>query len=631
MEGFYLWNDASVGQTLSVSSAGQYFVRVTDPSGCIGRDTISITVSSLPVVELILDVNVCEGASPVTLADGFPAPLPPAIGQYSGTGITTSPIFDPVVAGVGFHLITYSYTDGNGCNNNAVDTAFVHAPPVVDIGPNQSFCENTNLTFDAGNPGSTYTWNDGSSNQTLTVTSAGIYHVLVTDGNGCTGRDTAEAVMDPAPLVDLGNDQSICAGTTITLNAGNPGLTHEWNDGTTQSTLTISDVGVYFVEVTDAIGCIGRDTMELLSIYPTPTVALGSDVTICNGSTLNLDAGSGWSNYLWNDGSSNQTLGATSIGQYWVEVTDGNGCIGRDTVAITGFSNSLAVDIGNDQSICSGTGITLNALNPGSTYMWNDGSSGQTNWVNAVGIYHVLVTDLSGCQGRDTMEITALNPTPTVDIGNNQALCTGSTVTLDAGNPGSTFLWSDGSAAQTLTVNSVGKYVVTVNDGFGCLGIDSMEVTGIYSDPILNLGNDTSICTGTSVTFDGGSGHTNYTWSDGSSNQTLIANAVGQYSVEITDVNGCTATDLVEVLSIHPLPTVSVNSASICPEDGAETFTATSPTATSYLWSDNGLGTSPTTSGTIAGNYTVTVKDINGCEETATGTLSFVTSPSGNC
>ena len=625
----FLWSNGSSAQTLVVNAAGQYYVDVTDGSGCTGSDSITVSVNALPVAALVLDLSVCLDALPLALTGGSPAATPPSsIGVYAGAGISTSPNFDPSSAGVGKHEITYTYTDANGCVDSATDSLEVFGLPVPDLGLDRTFCENTTLQLDPGNVGINYSWNTGANSQIISITTAGTYNVTVVDSNRCVGRDTVVIGLEPAPVVDLGNDQNICASSSITIDAGNPGLQFLWNDGSTGQTLSINSVGTYSVEVTDGVGCIGRDTMSLLSINPSPAVNLGSNTTICNGSTLTLDAGNPGASYLWHDNSTAQTFNASTIGQYSVQVTDAFGCVGYDTINITGFSSSLPVDIGLDTSICAGTNLTLDAGNPGGSYLWNNGSINQTITVSAVGSYSVSVTDATGCIGRDTMNVRGILANPSVDLGNDRNICFGDSLLLDAGNSGAVYLWNDGSSSQTIIAKNVGQYHVSVTNASGCIGRDTMSINAINPLPTVNLGNDTAICFGTSFTFDAGIGFASYLWQDGSTGTTFTANAIGQYSVAVTSSLGCVNSDTVNISAINALPTVSVNDATACPGDPASTFTATSATAVYYSWSGNGSGNNVTTAGNTGGNYNVLVRDINNCEAIATGTLSLLSAPS---
>lgn len=137
---------------------------------------------------------------------------------------------------------------------------------------------------------------------------------------------------------------------------------------------------------------------------------------------------------------------------------------------------NVGVYLGKDTSICAGEMVTLDAGGTtGATYLWNTGATSQTINVIAGGTYYVAVTNNNVIQ-TDTISIT-VNPLPVVVLGDDIAIVNGTSVTLNPGNPGSTYLWNTGAASQTLTVSSPGSYYVTVTDTNGCKGADTIIVT----------------------------------------------------------------------------------------------------------------------------------------------------------
>ncbi len=138
-------------------------------------------------------------------------------------------------------------------------------------------------------------------------------------------------------------------------------------------------------------------------------------------------------------------------------------------------SSSLPVDLGPDAAICTGSVYTLNAGFAGSSYQWDNGATTQTRNVTAAGTYSVKVTAANGCIGLDTFQLS-LRPLPVVNLGPDQAICYGTTTTLDPGNIGVSYLWDDGSTNQTRVVDTSGIYTVDVTDNFGCIGTDDVTV-----------------------------------------------------------------------------------------------------------------------------------------------------------
>jgi hypothetical protein len=202
---------------------------------------------------------------------------------------------------------------------------------------------------------------------------------------------------------------------------------------------------------------------------------------------------------------------------------------GNGQVVIT-LQQSVTVYLGPDTTVCSG--YVLDAGNAGSTFAWSNGATTQTISVSNSGIYTVTVTDGFGCTGNDAVALT-ISTAPVVQLGADTAVCT--TMMLDAGNAGSSYLWSNNDTTQIITVGA-GSYSVTVTNGAGCQGIDSILVS-IVSPPTVNLGGTATGCD--SVLLDAGNPGAAYVWSNGGSTQQIIVTAGGTYAVTVTQIGGC--------------------------------------------------------------------------------------------
>ena len=618
----YNWNGgAATTQTYTATTAGTYSVVVTGANGCQGNGSVTVTQHALPVVNLGNDLSYCTGSSFSQTLDA---------GNVGATynwnnGAAATQTYTATTAG------TYSVvvTDANNCQNTDTVVVIQNALPVVNLGSNSiSYCAGTNFsqTFDAGNPGSTYSWTKNISvvgtSQTYTATSAGIYTVLVTDANGCQGGSGVLITENAVPTVNLGNDLSYCAGASFsqTLNAGNAGATYDWNNGLASTqTLVVTTAGTYSVVVTNGNGCQGTDEV-VVTENALPVVNLGNDLSYCVGSSFSqaLNAGNTGASYNWNNGLANtQTLTVTTAGTYSVIVTNGNGCEGTDTVVVTQHALPV-VNLGNDLSYCVGSAFsqTLDAGNAGSIYNWNSGAAAtQTFTATTAGTYSVVVTDGNGCQGSDAVVVTQ-HALPVVNLGNDLAYCVGSSFsqTLNAGNPGATYNWNNGLAAtQALNVTAAGTYSVVVTDANGCQGTDDVVVTA-HPLPIVNLGNDTSYCAGASfaLTLDAGNSGASYSWNGGGlTSPMFFVTQAGTYSVVVTDANGCQGTDALTVTA-HPIPVVSLgNDTSYCTGSTFSLVLNAHNTGSTYLWNNGSI--TQTVTATQAGTYSVTVTDVHGC------------------
>lgn len=570
----YLWSNAAVTQTITVSTAGTYWVQVTGGCGA-ANDTIVVSVAPNPTVSLGNDTLVCIGQS-ITLDAG------PGFSTYAWSNSSSGQTL--TVTTPGQYEVTV--TNAGGCT--AADTVQFgnHPQPVVNLGPDVAICSGNSQTFDAGAGFSSYVWQNASTAQTFTATASGNYHVTVTDANGCTDRDTVQLTVNPLPIVNLGPDQSVCAGQTANFDAGAGFSAYVWQDGFTGQVYTASTSGTYSVTVTDGNGCQNSDD-AVLTVNPLPTPNLGPDFLLCAGSNQVITPGGTFSTYQWQDGWQGISYNVMTPGTYWVQVTDANGCTARDSVVVVGETPS--VNLGPDVTLCDGDDVTWYGGAGFASYVWQDGSTGSTLTANTVGTYSVTVTTNNGCTATDDVSILGVVPIPQIELGNDTSICEGTTLTLDATYPGATYSWSNGSTGATTVVQPfIATHIVAVTVPPGCTGYDTLRITGRDPVPVATLGGDQTLCEGDSVIFDAGPGFAGlYQWSTGAASQTIVANQPGTYSVTISNKCG-TASDAATILPLLLPPTVELGpNQFVCTDVLPPVELDAGGPYTSYIWNDN--------------------------------------------
>ncbi|HRH71149.1 MAG TPA: hypothetical protein PLB89_16725, partial [Flavobacteriales bacterium] len=554
---------------------------ITIQSTVTMRDQVEVFVKPTPVVDLGPDVSLCVGQN-LTLDAGVPGGT--YLWQDGATGSTYQ------VSGPGVYSVTVTV---DGCSASDAITVNYNAPPTVDLGADLTLCTGQTVMLNATVPGGTYGWQDGSTNATFNVTGPGTYSVNVS-ANGCSTTDQIDIAYNPTPVLDLGPDQTLCEGDQAVLDATTPGASYLWQDGSTGPTFAATTNGAYDATVT-VNGCSDNDVVNI-DFTPLPVVDLGPDRTICPGDAVLLDATQAGGTYLWQDGSTGATFNATAAGNYSVDVTV-NGCTGSDAFTLSHFSLQT-VDLGPDVTFCQGGSASIGTTVPGATYAWNSGETNSSITVASAGIRWLDVT-LNGCTVRDSIEVF-VTPLPVVDLGLDRTVCPGDPALLDATTPGATYLWSNGAVTPTINVPN-GNYDVTVTVN-GCDAADAVVVNN-HPTPMVDLGADASLCPGTQLVLDATQPGASYVWQDGSIGSTFTVVTDGTYDVELTDANGCTATDAITVVYAAPSPIDLGPDATIC-QGSTITLDATVPGAT-YLWT-NGAITPAITVGT-AGNFGVTV------------------------
>lgn len=546
----YTWDDNSSLQTRTVVGGDTYWVEVVDTNTCINSDTVNILLDLGPPIDLGPDTAICLFDS-ITLDPG------PGLAPYTWSTTATSQTIN--VSAPDTYSVTV--TAPNGCTSSDSIIITNLALPVVDIGNDLDYCQGTtfNQPIDAGVGFVQYQWMDGSFTQINVIDQLDdTVWVEVTDANTCRNRDTLFVIQLNLPPVNLGVDDTVCAGQSRILNAGNAGgLINGYSWAPTPGTGQTITVGVaanlanpvtntYQVTVTDTNTCQNSDTIDI-TFVPLPIPNLGNDTAYCIGDPfqLTLDPGT-FAQYQWSTGSTTPTIIALAFdSSYSVVVTDTNGCTQSDNITVT--ENALPQpDLGNDTSYCEGENFNI-ILNPGgfAQYAWTGGSPDPFILVNGPGLYEVTVTDVNGCQQTEDKLVTR-NPKPTVNLGIDSIICEDSTFTrlLDASLQlpfvGFSYLWNDGTTNPVFQVLDFGTYTVTVtDDNTGCQ--DSSSISYIpFGTARPDLGPDTLICEGEVLTLDPeiqSEGYS-YLWNTGATTNTINVDRPGTYWVELNAVNG---------------------------------------------------------------------------------------------
>ncbi|MBK8845742.1 MAG: hypothetical protein IPO27_03915 [Bacteroidetes bacterium] len=564
----YLWSTSETTQSIS-AGPGTYTVTVTDliPANCSASATVVVGVNSTAITTAATATTICNGASSTLSAT-------------QGTSNTLSWV-ETLVGGV--------TTPAQCATWDAFRASLVPAP--------YTSCAMSG-TFDpigrtATTPATVQAIANALKNATTfsALDGANTWVVGLACGSGCGGG-----------AVELSADGTSCSCTSPGYNV-RPNLVGSNSGGVNTAT------------------CGG----------PTQTIT----VSFSSNSVGPLNT------YSWAPAAGlSCTTCATPVASpsvtttYTVTGTLSNGCTGTATITI----NVTTVN-----AVCNGTNVSCNggsngtasvsasAGTPGYSYLWSNSGTDASQTGLVAGTYTVTVTDANGCTGTCSYTVTE----PALLVGN----CSGTNVSCNGGSNGTamsapsggtspyTYVWSNSGTDASQTGLVAGTYTVTVTDANGCTATCSYTVT----EPALLVGN----CSGTNVSCSGGSdgsaisaptGGTSpytYVWSNTGSNASITGLMAGTYTVTVTDANGCTAT--CEYSVTQPAAIVAgcsgtnnvcfggaIGTASVSASGGTNTFT--------YLWSNGGTDASQTA--LIAGTYTVTVTDANGCIATCSYTVT---------
>lgn len=395
--------------------------------------------------------------------------------------------------------------------------------------------------------------------------------------------------------LNLGPDTVLCKGNSMVMHAGAGFINYQWQDGSTDSVFTVTQPGVYHVLVSDACGGTFNDTV-IVSPHPPIPFDLGPDTAICKSDTLNIIAPGGFEHYKWTRYNIiDDTLQTAKVFPWvstWYKVVaqQAQGCFVSDSLYVT--VNTLpAVHLGNDTSFCANQSVTLDAGGAYDTYWWSNGASGQKITVSEKGDYSVMAT-LNGCTVSDTLHILNVYPLPSFSLGNDTVLCENQQLHYDFNLQGATYQWSTGNTSNAETIDLPGTYWLQVLQN-GCAAYDTLKVWSLPA-PVVNLGNDTTLCEGQTLLLNAYNNNANYLWQDGGTAPSQLVNKPGIYFTTV-NINNCVASDSINV-DYKALPYFSLGKDTLLCQGESYVLSPIINTNSSMLWQDGSTGQSFTVS-----------------------------------
>jgi len=478
------------------------------------------------------------------------------------------------------------------------------------------------------------------------------YTVEVTDGFSQTATDTVRITVVPTPgqpTVNVTGLTDFCEGGSVLLSAPEGYAGYLWSNGETTREITVTSSGTFSVVVADDYGCESPSStgviVNVASVPAAPLVSASDLTSFCDGDSIFLIAEEGvYSDYIWSDLNgivgSDDTLIVKTSGEYFVSAQTGNGCYSEnsDTMSITVFTSPDKPVISPDvagQGFCAGDSLMLSAP-AGFTYLWSSGEVTQDIYAKIEGNYTVQVTDGNGCTAALSdpvfVEEFELPLPPTVSADGPTTFCDGGAVQLSAPEGFAGYQWSSSETTREITVTSSGSFSVVVEDDNGCLsGASNVITTTVNPNPdkpaITPDVAGQGFCAGDSLMLSAPAGYT-YLWSNGEVTQDIYAKIEGNYTVQVTDGNGCTSSlsdpVFVEEFELPLPPTVSADGPTTFCDGGSVQLSAPEGFA-GYQWSSSETTREITV--TSSGTYSVVVEDDNGCLSGASNVIATTVNP----
>jgi len=660
-----------------VIQTGSYqVIRVQDANGCIDNQATYISSPDPITATLHLtDASAAggaDGAATVQVSGGT-APY----SYLWSTGATT-----PAITGLAPGSYPLTITDTNGCTADTTASIAVASAPALSVVITDSThirCLDTpdgkaTALATGGTAPYSYAWSNGATTPEISGVNAGRYTVIVTDANGATA--TTDVVLNQQGALNL----FVNSSTHISCNGGSDGqvllrvrggvapYTYTWDmgsgnlvaQGDSFALATHLTAQFYRARVTDANGCIADRNFGLSEPDPLTASITDYDNVSTSGAsdgtaTAEATGGTGPYSYLWSNGATTAAVTGLVAGNYTVTVTDDKGCETTTAVTISDSSAPITLNVSITDSThvsCFGASDgTATALATGGTapytYAWSNGATTPAITGVSAGTYTVTVTDAAGVTA--TTEILLNQPAElglfTMTGSVIHVSCNGGSdgqidLRVRNGTPPYTYSFGAGSGNLAATGDSTVRataltartYSVRVTDADGCRAsrtfaisqpdILTASITG-YNNVSTPGGSD-----GTATAeATGGTGPYSYLWSNGATTAAVTGLAAGNYTLTVTDDQGCQATTAVTISGSSTPVTLNVSITDSTPiscfgtPDGTATALATGGTAPyTYAWSNG--ATTPGITGVSAGTYTVTVTDAGGATAATTVTLT---------
>jgi gliding motility-associated-like protein len=637
----YIWSpNGQTTQDISGLSPGSYTVTVTDNNGSTVSQTFTIYQPAVLSLSGSTTSNaLCNGQANGNInlnVSGGTAPY-----TYTWSNSATTQNLNNIAAG------TYSVTVRDAKNCSVTSTFNITQPqPLsgsVTIIPVQCAGDRTgaiDLTLTGGTSPYTIRWSTGATTEDIINLEQGQYQVYVSDANGCLFQANYTVIELSRMVISVGVTNVSCGRNDGQINLSVAGgfapYTYSWSNGATTSNNINLTSGTYTVTVTDSRGCTATKLIPVDDVQP---LIISTSVTseICGGAngTINITVSQGFSpyTYAWSNSATTRNISNLTAGTYQVTVTDSKGCIDVAVITVNGTSNIVIIPTVSNASCGLNNGSILVTVAGGSgqyTYLWSNGAAADN--INNIpsGVYSITVTDANGCSA--TRNINVGNATAATLTGVVQNTTCGQnngsiSINVTGGVGPFVYSWSSGATTQNISGLGVGVFTVEVKDSRGCVSIGTFNVSsasGIFVEADKKNVSCYALRDGSvKLTVTGGTGNYTYLWSDGATTKDVSNLGGSNYSVTVTDANGCTASTTVNIVEPQQIniPAQIIDVTCSGSTTGAINISVTGGISPfQFDWSNG--ATTEDISGVTNGFYQVFVRDSNNCTAQASFTIS---------
>ncbi len=642
-----------------VDQSGIYKFEVTNDGDCMGEDEIQVDFFALPVIEAGDDLTFCSGTEAQVNAmsssddfewfkDGAP---------YAVTDLQ----FNTMEPG------QYVLEAKNEADCSVFDTLNIEEiiSPVVDLGDDQLACDGDDVTLEGPNGNYNYEWFVGgmstSSDPSLTVNSDALVVLIVTDQNDCSGEDNVEIDFEPGPSLMVNETNvELCEGQSFNLELTTNATSIKWFkddqelSGQTTTMLQVTEAGVYKAQGQGNGDCVVEEQINVV-VNSVPVMDLEDSYMACEGEPAELSTSAQGDSYEWtfngNVVGNMSSYSATMAGTYTLTVTNEFDCSSMDMTEVSFVAQPTIDGLPTSSNYCEGSTLELSANSNASSFQWllngNDltGENSSMIEISMPGNYTLQAIGQGDCTNSFDVIVNEV-AAPKVDLGDDQELCPGQNIQLDAGTGnGLSYVWSGGENSSSIvvmnnnvTTQSNELHTVVVTNSDDCSSRDSITITLLPVVEALITSNSNGVCLGDSMLLTA-SGGTSYTWNGPSNSFEVISgNTIlvypevdATFSVEVSDNCPGNQDDTSQLVLVHELMDASAGM-DTCIIVG-KTIQLNASGGVSYIWEDNPtiVGNSnianPEVNPEEETTYVVNITDANGCSSTDSVVICVVTDP----
>lgn len=605
----YAWNTGDTSHFITVKQSGWYKLQIKDGNNCGNVDSVQVNFVDAPQLTLPSSSKLCFGDSLILKANSNAT-----LFRWS-TGASTSGI---TVYKAGIYQLQAS--NNAGCKISASTEVITTALPSSSLPVEINRCLNEAPILNPNAGAVKYRWNSGDTSATLVPKKSGLYIVTITNSAGCSIQDSSTVNFLPAPIVELGQNVSLCNGEIAKLSVvDSAGYRYRWSTEEKLPSIETVKSGLYSVTVSNIANCQTIDSVQI-SFKAAPQRILPKIINDCELETKKIVAGINQLRYQWSTGEATASIIPRKSGLYTVTISTEEGCTAFDSTNVTLAANPK-VNLPDKLILCPESPLTLDVSASGSSYQWSNGASTGRIEIRQAMRISVQVSNTQGCSASDSVLIENKPQIPRT-WPNPLTACIGSFIQADASALGKKIKWNTGDTLPKIQIKTAGKYSLTFLDSYGCLSHDSLNAI-FYNAPNPQLPDTIKICSGGTAKLDVGNVGKTYEWNTGARTVSINVKDAAVYRVVVTNEYGCKTTDSTRLL-VQKNPVIDLSPQdTICP--GESLVLDVRSFGQSFKWSTG------STAGLItvanAGLYQVTVTDRNGCTGQGSSRLSITNFP----